>query len=127
MLTSGRRDLQDIGSYRRHAEAMQIVSGAVHAPEVRYEAPPSTDMPREMARFIDWFNRTAPGGTNPLPALTRAGIAHFYFVCVHPFEDGNGRIGRAIAEKVLAQSLGRPTLTALASHWLSFRSYLRKQ
>jgi Fic family protein len=115
MLMSGRRDLQDIGGYRRHTEAMQIVSGAVHAPEVHYEAPPSIDMPREMARFIDWFNRTAPDGTDPLPALTRAGIAHFYFVCVHPFEDGNGRIGRAIAEKVLAQSLGRPTLTALAA------------
>jgi Fic family protein len=115
MLMSGRRNLQDIGAYRRHVETMQIVSGALHAPEVHYEAPPSIDMPREMARFIDWFNRTAPGGTDPLPALTRAGIAHFYFVCVHPFEDGNGRIGRAIAEKVLAQSLGRPTLTALAA------------
>ena len=45
-----------------------------------------------------------------LPALTRAGVAHFYFVCIHPFEDGNGRIGRAPAEKVLARSLGEPSL-----------------
>jgi len=47
--------------------------------------------------------------------LTRAGVAHLYFVCIHPFEGGNGRIGRAIAEKALAQSLGYPTLTALAA------------
>ena len=64
---------------------------------------------------MDWFNRTAPGGAEPLPALTRAGTAHLYFESIHPFEDGNGRIGRAIAEKALAQSLGRPTLTALAA------------
>jgi Fic family protein len=121
MLTSGRRDLKDIGRYRRHKEPMQIVSGPVHAPVVHFEAPPSADVPREMSRFIDWFNRTAPDGPEPLPALTRAGIAHFYFVCIHPFEDGNGRIGRAIAEKVLAQSLDRPTLTALAATILAKR------
>ncbi len=122
MLMNGRRDLRDMGRYRRHAKATRIVSGAVHAADVDYEAPPSTDVPREMARFIDWFNRTAPGGTDPLPALTRAGIAHFYFGCVHPFEDGNGRIGRAIAETALAQSLGRPTLTALAATILRQRT-----
>lgn len=121
MLTNGRRDLKDIGRYRTHPEPMQIVSGAVHAPEVHFEAPPSADMPREMARFIAWFNQTAPGGTKPLPPLTRAGIAHFYFVCIHPFEDGNGRVGRAIAEKALAQGLGRPTLTALAATILARR------
>jgi Fic family protein len=115
MLTGAQRDLEDIGRYRRHTEPMQIVSGPVHEPTVHFEAPPSAAVPREMSRFIDWFNRTAPDGPTPLPALTRAGIAHFYFVCIHPFEDGNGRIGRAIAEKVLAQSLGRPTLTALAA------------
>lgn len=115
MLIHNRRDLKEIGGYRRHEDAMQVVSGPIHAPKVHFEAPPSTDVPREMERFIDWFNRTAPEGTDPLPALTRAGIAHFYFVCIHPFEDGNGRIGRAIAEKVLAQSLSRPTLTALAA------------
>ena len=100
---------------------MQVVSGPIPAPKVHYEAPPSADMPRHMSRFIDWFNRTAPDGGEPLPALTRAGIAHFYFECIHPFEDGNGRIGRAISEKVLAQSLGRPTLTALAATILARR------
>jgi Fic family protein len=121
MLTSGRRDLSDIGRYRRGPEAMQIVSGALGTPTVYFEAPPSAVMKREMTRFIDWFNRTTPDGAEPLPALTRAGIAHFYFVCIHPFEDGNGRIGRAIAEKALAQGLGRPTLTALAATILAKR------
>jgi len=68
-----------------------------------------------MTRFVDWFNHTAPTGTEHLPALTRAGIAHLYFESIHPFEDGNGRIGRAIAEKALAQGFGQPTLTALAA------------
>ena len=68
-----------------------------------------------------WFNRTAPGHEEPLSTLTRAGIAHLYFESVHPFEDGNGRIGRAIAEKTLAQSLGQPTLTALAATILAQR------
>lgn len=121
MLTGDRRDLKNIGRYRRHDDPMQIVSGAIYAPKVHFEAPPSAAVPKEMARFIDWFNRTAPDGAEPLPALTRAGIAHFYFECVHPFEDGNGRIGRAIAEKALAQSLGRPTLIALAATILAKR------
>jgi Fic family protein len=121
MLTGGRRDLRDIGRYRRHAEPMQVVSGPIHAPKVHFEAPPSIAVQGEMDGFIEWFNRTAPDGTDPLPTLTRAGIAHFYFVCIHPFEDGNGRIGRAIAEKVLAQSLGRPTLTALGATILTRR------
>ena len=67
-----------------------------------------------MKRFITWFNETAPDGKHPMPALTRAGIAHLYFVSIHPFEDGNGRIGRALAEKSLAQNLGQPSLIALA-------------
>ena len=121
MLTGSRRDLKDVGRYRTRPEPMRIVSGPVHAPMVHFEAPASADVPREMSRFIDWFNRTGPDGTMPLPALTRAGIAHFYFVCIHPFEDGNGRIGRAIAEKALAQGLGRPTLTALAATVLAAR------
>jgi Fic family protein len=121
MVTNGRTDLKDIGRYRRHKEPMQVVSGPITEPKVHYQAPPSADVPREMTRFIKWFNRTAPGGADPLPALTRAGIAHFYFECIHPFEDGNGRIGRAISEKVLAQSLGRPTLTALAATILAKR------
>jgi Fic family protein len=97
---------------------MQVVSGPLHAPRIHFQAPPSSAVPGEMAGFVKWFNATSPSGNTPLPALTRAGIAHLYFECIHPFEDGNGRIGRAIAEKALAQSVGRPTLTALASTML---------
>jgi Fic family protein len=113
--------LVDVGRYRTGADAMEIVSGPIHKPKVHFEAPPSVKIPKEMARFIAWFNRTAPQGAKPVPALTRAGIAHLYFESIHPFEDGNGRIGRAIAEKVLAQAFGQPTLTALAATILSRR------
>jgi len=121
MLMDGRRDLKDVGRYRTDGEPMQVVSGAVYAPEKHFEAPPSVDVPREMARFIEWFNRTAPDGGEPLPAVTRAAVAHLYFVSIHPFGDGNGRIGRAIAEKALAQGVGKPTLTALAATILARR------
>jgi Fic family protein len=115
MLTNGRRDLTNIGQYRTDADPMQVVSGTLDAPKVHFEAPPSAKVPIEMNRFVEWFNSTSPTGTEPLPALTRAGIAHLYFESIHPFEDGNGRIGRAISEKALAQSAGQPTLTALAA------------
>jgi Fic family protein len=121
MVMSGGRNLRDVGRYRTGAEPMQVVSGSVHEPEVHFEAPPSSRVPSEMKRFVAWFVQTAPGGEKALPALTRAGIAHLYFESIHPFEDGNGRIGRAIAEKALAQSLGQPTLTALAATILSRR------
>ena len=114
MLMAGRRDLSDIGRYRTHGDPMQIVSGALHAPRVHYEAPPSDAVPQEMQAFIAWFNETTPKGAKPLPAITRAGIAHIWFESIHPFEDGNGRIGRAVAEKALAQTIEAPTLIALA-------------
>jgi Fic family protein len=121
MAMSGSRDLRDVGRYRTGAEPMQVVSGPIDVPRVHFEAPPSARVPSEMERFIAWFCRTAPGCEEPLPALTRAGLAHLYFESIHPFEDGNGRIGRAIAEKALAQSLGQPTLTALAATILARR------
>jgi Fic family protein len=121
MLVRGTRDLKDVGRYRTSGEPMQVVSGAIHEPKVHFEAPPSSQVESEMERFIAWFNRTGPGNAEPLPALTRAGIVHLYFECIHPLEDGNGRIGRALAEKSLAQSLGQPTLTALAATILAKR------
>jgi len=121
MLVRGRRDLTDIGRYRSGEEPMRVVSGAMHAPKVHFEAPPSSRVPAEMARFMIWFERTGPGAKEPMAALTKAGIAHLYFESIHPFEDGNGRIGRAIAEKSLAQSLGQPTITALAATILASR------
>lgn len=121
MLVSGRRDLKDVGCYRTGGDPMQVVSRAIYEPKVHFEAPPSSRVKSEMQRFIAWFNRTGPGGREPLPALTRAGTAHLYFESVHPFEDGNGRIGRCLAEKSLAQSLGQPTLIALAATILAKR------
>jgi Fic family protein len=113
MLTNGRRDLQDIGRYRTHEEPMQVVSGALHNPKVHYEAPPSGRVKKEMERFIRWFNQSVEGKIR-FEALTHAGIAHLYFESIHPFEDGNGRIGRAISEKMLSQSLNRPILIAIS-------------
>lgn len=118
MVVSGRSDIRDVGGFRRSSEPMQVVSGAIHAPKVHFEAPPSARVEKEMKRFLEWFNGTAAGGgaraKAELPALTRAGIAHLYFESIHPFEDGNGRIGRAIAEKALVQGFGQPTIIALA-------------
>jgi len=114
VLMQGRTDLRVIGAYREHPEPMQVTSGPVHRPRVHFEAPPSASVPDEMRRFCEWFNSTAPDGPAALPALTRAGLAHLHFESIHPFEDGNGRIGRAIAEKALAQSAGQPTLTAIS-------------
>ena len=114
MLVKGRRDLRDVGRYRTDRQPMQVVSGALYSPRVHFVAPPSPKVPKEMARFVKWFNRSGPSGVETLPSLTRAGIAHLYFESIHPFEDGNGRVGRAISEKALAQGAGHSTLTALA-------------
>ncbi len=121
MITAGRSDLVDIGKYRAHQEPMQVISGYHGKINVHFEAPPSDQIPSEMDLFMAWFNGTAPGGVSPLPALTRCGIAHLYFICIHPFEDGNGRVGRGIAEKALAQTFGEPTLIALSAAILQKR------
>ena len=121
LLMNGRLDLNPIGAYRSQENPMQIVSGPIGDYVVHFEAPPSQQLSKEMSRFIDWFNNTSPEGINPLPALTRAGIAHLYFECIHPFEDGNGRIGRAISEKSLAQSLGHPSLLSISQTILKNR------
>ncbi len=102
------------GEYRIYKEDMQVISGRIDKPKVHFVAPPSSRMSQEMSQFIDWFNRTAPESEIPLPPMTRAGIAHFYFVTIHPFEDGNGRIGRALVTKVLSQSMKSPVLTAVS-------------
>lgn len=78
---------------------MQVVSGAFGRERVHYEAPPAARMPSEMARFLDWFN-----GDDGLDPVMKSGIAHLWFVTIHPFEDGNGRIARAIADLALAKA-----------------------
>lgn len=114
LLMQGNLNLKDIGGYRTHTDPMQVISGALHKRKIHFEAPPSDEVAIEMERFIEWFNNTAPEGSNPLPAITRAGIAHLYFVCIHPFEDGNGRLGRALIVKALSESLHQPLLIGLS-------------
>jgi Fic family protein len=114
MLMAGNRYIETVGAYRQHDDAMQIVSGRLDKPTVHFEAPPSRQVAAEMEIFIAWFNQSGPRGEKPLQALTRAAVGHLYFESIHPFEDGNGRIGRAIAEKSLAQNIGQPSLISLA-------------
>ncbi len=102
-----------VGTWRD--DAIQVVSGPIGREVVHFEAPPATDVPREMARFLRWFNGSAPRGeTGDLPGPVRAAVAHLHFECIHPFADGNGRIGRAISETALCQELGRPVLLSLS-------------
>ncbi len=68
-----------------------------------------------MRRLLDWLADSAPGGNAPLPVLTRAGLAHLWFVSIHPYEDGNGRLARAISERCLSQAQDQPTIIALSS------------
>ncbi len=103
------------GKWRTHEDPMQVVSGTIGKEKVHFEAPPSSAVPLEMERFIQWFNNTAPGEKYEIrKASVRAAVAHLYFETIHPFEDGNGRIGRAIAEKALSQTIGRPVVLSLS-------------
>ncbi len=96
----------ETGRYRTHAEPMQIVSGPVGKETVHFEAPPSTAVPAEMERFLAWFNATRASGS--VDGIVRAGLAHLRFETIHPFEDGNGRVGRAIIDMALAQNVRIP-------------------
>lgn len=95
-----------VGYWRTDEESMQIVSNHHGKWRVHYEAPPAQQVPDEMNKFIKWFNRTAPDQPQAIKfSPVRAAIAHLYFESIHPFDDGNGRIGRAIAEKALLFSI----------------------
>jgi Fic family protein len=78
---------------------MEVVSGPIGRENIHYQAPPANRLPKEMKRFLKWFEK--PGDMDP---LLMAGLAHLWFVTLHPFEDGNGRIARAIADMALARS-----------------------
>lgn len=105
-----------VGCYRTLSEPMQIVSGPIGREKVFFEAPPSDRVPFEMKRFVDWFNES-----EHLPGLIRAAIGHLYFESIHPFIDGNGRIGRALVEKILSQDLGYPVLFSLSNTFMENR------
>ena len=89
-----------VGCWRDDSEGpMQVVSGPIGREKVHYAAPPADRLPDEMAKFLRWFDQ--PGDMDP---LFIAGLAHLWFVSIHPFDDGNGRIARAIADMALARS-----------------------
>jgi Fic family protein len=96
----------ETGCYRSRDDPLQIVSGPIGYEKVHYEAPPSAAVRPEMHSFLEWFIRTR--GTS-LDGILRAGLAHVWFESIHPFEDGNGRVGRAIIDMALAQDARKPT------------------
>lgn len=114
MIMNGRNDISSIGGYRTHDEPMQVISGPINSPNIHFEAPSSKYIKKEMDAFIHWFNDSSPGGKNPIPTLTRASIAHLYFLSIHPFEDGNGRIARSLTEKSLSESIKHPALISVS-------------
>lgn len=119
--TSGLRRIA-VGRWRDHADPMQIVSGGRGQELLHYTAPPSSRVADEMAPYLAWFEATRPlqhAGAGPsasspgqapvLNGIVRAAIAHLWFESIHPFEDGNGRLGRAIVDMALAQDVASPT------------------
>jgi Fic family protein len=102
----------------RGDEPMQVVSGPVGRPTVHFEAPPIKQMERELRLFVDWWNRSC--GT--MDGILRAAAAHLRFITIHPYEDGNGRITRALTDMALAQDeISRMRMYSLSSHIVKTR------
>ena len=102
-LFSGGHSLTVVGDYRQSTHPMRVVSFADGKHTVHFEAPPADRVAMEMAGLIEYCQRS--DGRQEIP-LVRAGLAHLWFESIHPFEDGNGRIGRALIEKLLSQDWG---------------------
>jgi Fic family protein len=106
LFPTGRSGLHEIRvGELRGEEPMQIVSGPIGRERVHFEAPPRDRLDEEMKTFLQWFNKPPKG----LDGLLRAGLAHAWFEVVHPYEDGNGRVGRALLDRALAQDENRST------------------
>ena len=102
LFPTGRRGMHkiNVGAWRDDAKGpMQVVSGPIGKQEIHYEAPPAKRLPKEIKAFLCWFKK--PGDADP---LLIAGLAHLWFVTIHPLDDGNGRIARAIADMALARA-----------------------
>lgn len=106
MFPTGRSGMTKIrvGGWRKDSTGpMEVVSGPVGNEHVHFQAPPANRLNREMPAFLDWFNANAE-----IDPVLKAGLAHLWFVTIHPFDDGNGRIARAIADMALARSENSP-------------------
>jgi Fic family protein len=91
-----------VGAWRDDADGpMRVISGPVGHERIHYDAPPASHVDREMRRFLTWFNKP-----QTIDGILHAGMAHLWFVTIHPFEDGNGRVSRAIADLALARADG---------------------
>ena len=109
-----------IGAWRDHAP-MQVISGRIDKPKVHFEAPPRAGLEQQVQQFLDWFESSRHD--RQLDPLLRAGLAHFWFVTLHPFADGNGRLTRAITDLALAQGEQRAVrFYAMSSSILEDRS-----
>jgi Fic family protein len=103
------------GQWREGVEPMQVVSGAYGREVVHYEAPPSEIVAQEMQTFIHWFSNDNLSHLDKISkAIVKSAIVHLYFESIHPFEDGNGRIGRALAEYTLSHTLQSPVLLSIS-------------
>jgi len=120
LLSSGRSGMHKIvtGDWRNNPphDPMQVVSGAYGKEKVHYQAPPAELLPDEMKFFLNWFNTE-----NNIDPVIKAAIAHLWFVTIHPFDDGNGRIARAIADMQLARADGSK------QRFYSMSSQIRKE
>jgi len=97
-------------------DPMQVVSGPMGKEKVHYEAPPAELLPDEMNKFLNWFNTTIS-----IDPVLKAAIAHFWFVTIHPFDDGNGRIARAVADMQLSRA------DETAQRFYSMSAQIRKE
>ena len=103
----------------RGASPMQIVSGPIGRQRVHYEAPPRRGLEQELKRLLTWFNKPLAD----VDGLLRAGVAHAWFELIHPFEDGNGRVGRALLDRALAQDENRSSrLYSLSARFMAVRN-----
>lgn len=118
LLMKGQEKIILCGKFRTGKEPMQVISGYAGKITVHYQAPPSEKIPNEIKQFLHWYLNTEKN----MSALVRAAIVHLYFVSIHPFEDGNGRISRSLSEKSLSESLGYASLVSLSTIILKNRT-----
>jgi len=117
-LMKGEESRVTVGAFRCHKETMRVIrQHADGTVEIRYEAPPSEDVPKEIAAFVKMWKEPAE---KPADLALKAAMLHPHFESIHPFEDGNGRVGRALVAKTIAEGLGLPLIlpvsTVIARH-----------